>query len=221
MGGLDLEPAMLREIREDIRVNLKDRLREIRHMVRAHRHDRVAGEGNGSLPLRGIEELFGHAASAVDDVISIAGTLVPEDRAGSATRVRGFSAYFPQGDAHAVRRGERSFRRDMYAMAKALLVAGGIAEPRISETGFAALHGALARQCGDMLADLRAARTEAARVEAAARVCAALVIEGMSVQPVQIPASAPERTDAPIALDRSVDCLPFGHRARLRRSQHP
>lgn len=196
---------MLRELREDIRVNLKDRLREIRHLVRAHRHDRAAAKAGSPFPLNGIEDLFGHAASAVDDAISIAGALVPADRVGSATHVRGFIAYFPQGEAARLD-GERAFRRDMYAMAKMLLHAGGIAEPRISEANFAAIHAALMRHHGDLLAGMRDSRGEAARVEAAARICAALVIEGLRHRPVQVP---PQAADAPIALDRSVEiaCL--------------
>ncbi|QPC85964.1 hypothetical protein GA830_03860 [Mesorhizobium sp. NBSH29] len=201
---------MLRELREEIRVNLKDRLRDIRHVVRAQRHDRSMAEksGHAQFPLREIEDLFGHAASAVDDVISMAGTLVPADRAGSANGARGFGVYFPRASGEPVRQGERHFRRDMYAMAKALLSAAGVVDPRISEAAFAAVHAAIANRNGRLVGALRQAQGDSARLETVAALSAAMVIEAMSHRPVQIPMSEPA-PEAPIAFDRSVEiaCL--------------
>ncbi|TIV73725.1 MAG: hypothetical protein E5V93_17745, partial [Mesorhizobium sp.] len=61
---------MLRQISEDVRANLKDRLRELRDAIRQSRHD-SAGEAShetaGNLPPFPGRSLLGHAASAVDD----------------------------------------------------------------------------------------------------------------------------------------------------------
>ncbi len=116
---------MLREISEEVRVNLKDRLRDVRHVIRRHRHDspaqqaRLGDEARPTFPIREIEGLLGHAASAFDDMMSVAETLVPRERSGrmSGLTPKPLGVYFASGDAALA--GERAFRRDMYALAKA------------------------------------------------------------------------------------------------------
>ncbi|TGP36070.1 hypothetical protein EN871_33635, partial [bacterium M00.F.Ca.ET.228.01.1.1] len=99
---------MLRQISEDVRVNLKDRLREVRDIIRQSRHD---GSGDASalreatshlppFPGKGIEGLLSHAASAVDEALSIAESLVPHDRPAKidGTTVKSLGTYFPDGN---------------------------------------------------------------------------------------------------------------------------
>ena len=48
---------MLREISEEVRVNLKDRLREARQQIRRHRHDSSASRSRPPFPFGEIEGL--------------------------------------------------------------------------------------------------------------------------------------------------------------------
>ena len=74
---------MLRELSEDVRIRVKDRLRDFRSIVRQHRHDHGPGKPapaeakDQPFPIRGIEGLLGQAASAFDDVMTLAETLAP------------------------------------------------------------------------------------------------------------------------------------------------
>ena len=72
---------MLRQISEEVRVNLKDRLRDVRQGVRQLRHDGRPSPQNAQarspFPISEIEGLLGHAVSAFDDAMSAAESLVP------------------------------------------------------------------------------------------------------------------------------------------------
>lgn len=179
---------MLREISEEVRINLKDRLREMRHAIRRHRHD-SAGPGLPPLPggrtpfpLPEIEGLIGRAVSAFDDAMTMAETLVPHD--GSAqVRPRSFDAYFrPGGEALD---GERAFRRDMYYLAKSMLVRRKADADPVQEAGFAAVHAAMLRQHASLLRAPADEAGETQRIARIAQLCAAMSVELLRVRPVR------------------------------------
>ena len=171
---------MLREISEEIRINLKDRLRDVRHVVRRHRHDSAANPARQSdepgppSPLRGIEGLLGRAASVFDDAMSIAETLVPHERPSEAEATKGFAAYFPAAEGRFPLTGERAFRRDMYYLVKAVLARRRIEGALIHEAALTAAHAALRRKRGDLIAELGRREDWAGRVSLAAALSAAL-----------------------------------------------
>ncbi|TPJ42194.1 hypothetical protein FJ434_14410 [Mesorhizobium sp. B2-5-13] len=204
---------MLRQISEDVRVNLKDRLREVRDIIRQSRHD---GASEASLlheatshlppfPGKGIEGLLSHAASAVDEALSIAESFVPHERPirVDGTTVKGLGTYFPAGDEDQQLSAERLFRRDMYYLTKAVLAGLKIDHARIHEAGFAAVHAAMRRRHGDLLAALAA---PGAGLQAIAATCSALLIECLGHRPIRFDDTAPEAT---AMSDRALDisCL--------------
>lgn len=198
---------MLREISKDVRVNLKDRLREARHSIRLRRHDTPAGRSrlHPPFPFDEIGELLGHAVSAFDDVMTMAETLAPRGLGGraEAATARSFDAYFPAGDPVA---GERAFRRDLYALAKAAPGMRRLGSVQVSETSLAALHAAFARQQAGPLADLALVSAWTDRVALAAALSAALLVELVRQPPLRFgKAGGPGRETviaclAPIAL---------------------
>ncbi|QKC94658.1 hypothetical protein [Mesorhizobium sp. NZP2298] len=202
---------MLRQISEDVRVNLKDRLREVRDIIRQSRHD---GSGDASVlreatshlppfPGKGIEGLLSHAASAVDDALSIAESFVPHERPikVDGTTVKGLGTYFPAGNEERQLSAERLFRRDMYYLAKAVLAGLKIENARIHEADFAAAHAAMRKRHADLLAALAA---PGAGLPAIAATCAALLVELLGQRPVRFGEAAPE-----MARERALDisCL--------------
>lgn len=202
---------MLRQISEDVRVNLKDRLREVRDIIRQSRHD---GTGDASVlreatshlppfPGKGIEGLLSHAASAVDEALSIAESFVPHERPikVDGTTVKGLGTYFPAGNEDQQLSAERLFRRDMYYLTKAVLAGLNINNARIHEADFAAAHATMRKRHGDLLAALTAPGTG---LQAIATTCAALLVELLSQRPVRFGEAAPE-----MAGERALDisCL--------------
>ncbi len=182
---------MLREISEEVRVNLKDRLREARQQIRRRRHDMTptAPQARPPFPFSEIEGLLGHAVSAFDDVMTMAETLAPRrlvSRANSAT-AKPFDVYFPAKDPIA---GERAFRRDLYALTKAVLAARHLDGARVSETSFAALHATFAKEQAEPLADLARATSWTDRTALVAALSAALLIELLRHQPLRFDASS-------------------------------
>lgn len=203
---------MLRQISEDVRVNLKDRLREVRDIIRQSRHD---GSGDASVlreatshlppfPGKGIEGLLSHAASAVDEALSIAESFVPHERPikVDGTTVKGLGTYFPAGSEERQLSAERLFRRDMYYLTKAVLAGLKIDNARIHEADFAAAHAAMRKRRGDLLASLAA--PGAAGLQAIAATCAALLVELLNQRPVRFGEATPE-----MAGERALDisCL--------------
>ncbi|MGX7875227.1 hypothetical protein ACVDG5_023095 [Mesorhizobium sp. ORM6] len=190
---------MLRQISEDVRVNLKDRLREVRDIIRQSRHD---GSGDASVlreatshlppfPGKGIEGLLSHAASAVDEALSIAESFVPHERPikVDGTTVKGLGTYFPAGNEERQLNAERLFRRDMYYLSKAVLTELKIDNARIHEADFAAAHAAMRKRHGDLLVTLAA---PGAGLQAIAATCAALLVECLDQRPVRFGEAAPE-----------------------------
>ena len=190
---------MLRQISEDVRVNLKDRLREVRDIIRQSRHD---GSGDASVlreatshlppfPGKGIEGLLSHAASAFDEALSIAESFVPHERPikVDGTTVKGLGTYFPAGNEERQLSAERLFRRDMYYLNKAVLAGLKIDNARIHEADFAAAHATMRKRHGDLLSALTAPGTG---LQAIAATCAALLVELLNQRPVRFGEAAPE-----------------------------
>lgn len=177
---------MLREISEEVRVNLKDRLREARHTIRKHRHDATpppAGARRAPFPFRELEGLFSHAVSAFDDVMTMAESLVPIGPRGSgAGLVQPFGAYFLARDAIA---GERAFRRDLYRLMKSVLTARQLDGAYVSERSLAATHEAFLKQQETSLAALEKTSGWSDRIAAVAALSAALLIELVRHQPLR------------------------------------
>ncbi|PWJ87165.1 hypothetical protein C8D77_11814 [Mesorhizobium loti] len=203
---------MLRQISEDVRVNLKDRLREVREIIRQSRHD---GSGDASVlreatshlppfPGKGIEGLLSHAASAVDEALSIAESFVPHERPikVDGTTVKGLGTYFPVGSEDRQLSAERLFRRDMYYLTKAVLAGLNIDNARIHEADFAAVHATMHKRHGDLLAALAA---PGAGLQAIAASCSALLVECLNQRPVRFAEAAPETPVGGRALD--ISCL--------------
>lgn len=184
---------MLREISEEVRINLKDRLRDVRHAIRQHRHDNgrssilpVKGiNGPVPSPLRELEGLLGHAVSAFDDAMTAAETLVPYEGRATA-RPRSFESYFSTESKQTALAGERAFRRDMYYLVKAMLARRNAAADRVHEASFAAVHGAMLQRHAELLAALGNTIGETERTAKVAQICAALVIEFLHQRPLRL-----------------------------------
>jgi hypothetical protein len=185
---------MLRQISEDVRVNLKDRLRDVRHAIRQSRHDHARNaaaeaerHSSPSSPAKGLEDLLGHAASVVDDAMSLAESLVPHERPASAdaATVRSFDHYFRTSGSGPSLDGERAFRRDMYYLAKAIAARKTAGAPRIYEASLAAAHASMRKRHADLIAELDIAAEPDERIAIAAALCAALLIELVEHRPIR------------------------------------
>lgn len=205
---------MLRQISEDVRVNLKDRLREVREIIRQSRHD---GSGDTSIlreatshlppfPGKGIEDLLSHAASAVDEALSIAEAFVPHERPikVDGTTVKGLGTYFPVGNEDRQLSAERLFRRDMYYLTKAVLAGLNIDNARIHEADFAAVHATMRKRHGDLLAALAA---PGAGLQAIAAACSALLVECLSQRPVRFAETVSETPAVVGSSAPDISCL--------------
>lgn len=191
---------MLREISEEVRVTLKDRLRDARHMIRQHRH----GGGHSPitslgerlplprppLPTREIDGLLGRAVSAFDDAMSLAEKLAPRPGHPESAQARSLAFYFAD-DRHA---GKRAFRRDLYHLARQVLAGRRIADARIHEVGFASVHAAMHARHGALLAGLSDGLDWSQRISAASATCAALLVELLDHRPLRFdrPGLTPE-----------------------------
>ncbi len=183
---------MLREISEEVRVALKDRLRDARQVIRQHRHDggyspmaRIGERLNLPQPpgpLRGVEGLLGRAVSVFDDAMTLAEKFVPIERptvaeTGSA---RSFTLYFRDGSE-----GGRAFRRDLYYLAAVVLAKRGIAGARIHETELASVHAAMRDRHRAELPALAGAQGWSDRVAASSVLCASLLTELLDHRPIR------------------------------------
>lgn len=210
---------MLRSLSEEVVVNIKDRLRDVRHFVRASRHDNPGGPRRppGTEPFSPpaeIERLLGRAASVVDDTLTMAESvslsLLPIVRPDDGARLHGFETYFATGSSAAVE-GERQFRRDLYAALKAWSRQGTEAAPLLHEAGFSQAHLNIRRRHGELLATMRAASPEN-RLDAVAAVAAAMLVELLLSQPLPVDAEAKEAYPtlqplAPVALAAGIATL--------------
>lgn len=187
---------MLREISEEMRVALKDRLRDVRHVIRQHRHDGgcspVARLGerlrlpHAPAPMRGVEDLLGHAVSAFDDAMSIAEKLVPVERPAAAAggAARSFEVYFRDPD------GARAFRRDLYYLSQTVLAKRGVPGARIHEAELSAAHAAMRERRSGLIAQLSQPQGRPQRVSTASALCAALLGELLERRPIRFDGGA-------------------------------
>ncbi len=182
---------MLRSLSEDVVVNIKDRLRDVRHLLRASRHDNPGGPRRPPVaepfsPPVEIERLLGRAASVVDDTLTVAETvsrtLLPIVRAGDGARLHGFDAYFANGRTASVE-GERLFRRDLYAAFKASQGQEASNRAPLHEAGFSQAHLAIRKKHGELLAAMQTANPDT-RLDAVAAVAAATLVELLVSQPL-------------------------------------
>jgi hypothetical protein len=129
---------MIRDFSNEIVVSLKDRLRDVRHLIRSNR------QGVEPSPQNLPEILFGKAARVVDKALTTAETisisLVSQDPAAHNTTIeaRGLDFYFPAGAA--------PFRRDAYYLTKRLLGMLGDDNALIHEATFSTVHAAMLRR---------------------------------------------------------------------------
>jgi len=184
---------MLREISEDVRVRLKDRLRDLRSMVRERRHDHARPAGsldearNQPFPVREIEGILGHAVSAFDDVMTLAERLAPSRTPGGSMifAPRPLQEYFrPQPDA--ALEGARAFRRDLYRLAKLALQEKNLADFRIRESDFASVHDALEKSDAGSIARLHSETSEEVRLALVAGLTARLFVELVRHEPIRL-----------------------------------
>lgn len=174
---------MLREISEDLRAGIKDRLREVRGAIRRRRDDRAPSRGAGApFPLRGIEGLLGQAASAFDDAMSFAESLVPIARGAKAAN--GFADYFPAGGDMLA--AERLFRRDAYYLTRTVATALKLEDVDLYEAEFAAVHDAIRKRHAQLLAPGFATGDWSAKVARAAAVAAAVTLEMLHHRPIRM-----------------------------------
>ena len=206
---------MLRELSEDVRIRVKDRLRDFRTIVRQHRHDHTTNRPTPAdakeqpFPIREIEGFLGHAASAFDDVMSLAESLAPRNSLGGAP-VAGpqpLQSYFrAMGDSPLD--GERAFRRDLYRLAKLVLLQKKLDDFRIRESDFAAVHGALEKRDAALISRLHAETGRDERVSLVAALSSSLFVELVRQQPIKLPAPDPAEQDViDVGHTIAVNCL--------------
>jgi hypothetical protein len=188
---------------------VKDRLRDLRSIVRQHRHDTPAGVNtmkakDQPFPVRQIEGFLGHAASAFDDVMTLAETLAPPVGAVKTpvTGPRPQQAYFP-ARADARLEGERAFRRDLYRLARLALDRKGLRDVRILEGDFAAVHEFLEKNDAELIALLHGEADEEERVSTVARLTASLFVQLARQEPVK-PAAAIPGAEGASDIDRDA-----------------
>lgn len=193
---------MLRALSDEIAVNLKDRLREVRYMIRRGRHD---GSRNEFTALGGREPvspeiLLGHAASVIDRAFSVAEeislSLVSANSHAhdGAPKVRSLSVYF-NGD-----NGARAFRHDIYNLIKDALRRKHLQNVLIHEAAIATAQMRIARRHDWLIKEAITARAEGDNVAATAKAITAMFLELMETKPIRFIAT--NSSDDPQALNR-------------------
>ncbi|SDO05929.1 hypothetical protein [Phyllobacterium sp. OV277] len=169
---------MIRDISNEIVVGLKDRLRDVRHMIRASRSDKI----KNTAP-EGPEILLGHAARVVDKALTVAETisisLVSQDPKAHSTTIeaRSLGAYFSSDTA----KGEALFRRDVYYLAKRIFTVLGAENTVVHEATFASAHAIMIRRHADQLK----AAIRTGGLNDVAKACATLAFELQSCHQAQ------------------------------------
>lgn len=187
---------MAREFSEDVRIRVKDGLRELRSIVRQHRHDHTSpvstsGDGNREqpFPVREIEGLLGHAISAFDDAMTVAERLAPRRdpaRLG-APGPQPLQSYFRNRD-EARLDGARAFRRDLYRLAKLALEQKQFSDFRVREIDFAMVHEALEKREAERITLLRSETTAEEREILVAGLTASLFLQLERQRPIRLAA---------------------------------
>jgi hypothetical protein len=205
---------MLREISEDVRVRLKDRLRDLRSMVRERRHDHartvspLAEAKDQPFPVREIEGILGHAVSAFDDVMTLAERLAPSRIPGGSLifAPRPLQEYFRlQPDA--ALDGARAFRRDLYRLAKLALQQKNLVDFRISESAFASVHGALEKSDAGSIARLHSEMNDEERLPLVAGLAARLFVELVRHEPIRLATTEQQVAERPAAVVNSLAAI--------------
>lgn len=186
--------SMIRDISDDIAVNLKDRLREFRYVIRRNRHDsmlddRPAALQGRSFPNSGFdapELLLGRAASLVDTALTAAESISLSIISGNPAvhqgtpEIQSLSVYFADGYE-----GQRAFHRDMYYLTKEILRRNRADNMLIHEAAFAAIHASMKRDNGKIIAEALRPSTEETRIRTTALACAALMTEMVKQHPIR------------------------------------
>ncbi|PQZ50110.1 hypothetical protein CQ052_12545 [Ochrobactrum sp. MYb15] len=179
---------MLRILSEEIAVNLKDRLREVRCMIRRNRHESLQGEQASSRPgeIVSPELLLGHAASMMDKALTTAETISISlissnpNVHNSAPHVRSLSVYFGAGAE-----GARAFRKDMYYLTKEVLRRHQLQNVLIQEAVFVTVHARVMRKHGALLKGVFAAEAGDKKVAETAKAITAMFLELLAEKPVR------------------------------------
>ncbi|MCO4315888.1 hypothetical protein M8997_001720 [Phyllobacterium sp. 21LDTY02-6] len=133
---------MLRDIPGDVVVGLKDRLRDMRHIIRASRKEEA--NSVGELP----EMVVGTVARIMDKAFtaaeSVSISLVSRDPSAHAGTVSPASIqdYFPPFAAA----GRARFQRDMYYLTKTTMRALGVPNALVHEQHFGDIHSNMVRR---------------------------------------------------------------------------
>lgn len=179
---------MLRILSEEIAVNLKDRLREVRYMIRRNRDESLRAEQASSRPgeLVSPELLLGHAASMMDKALTTAETISislissDPDMHRSSPHVKSLAIYFG-GSAE----GVRAFRKDMYYLTKEVLRRHQLQNVLIQEAVFVTVHAKLMRNHAALLKDAFTAEAGENKLNATAKVITALFTQLLVERPVR------------------------------------
>lgn len=192
---------MLRTLSDEIAVSLKDRLRDVRYVIRRARQTARAPENNLPAP----EALLGHAAGVMDtaltaaEAISISFISSEPAKHHGAPQMRSLSLYFGTGAE-----GARGFRSDMYYFLKGTMRRYGLENALIHETAFSVIHGRLLRKHSDVL-------HETATV---AQALTALFLESLAERPVRSMSSEascdPENLRKAEVIGLAAACLSCG-----------
>ncbi|MBB2973672.1 hypothetical protein [Mesorhizobium sp. RMAD-H1] len=193
---------------DDVVVNLKDRLRDVRHVIRSSRHDRRRTTMHLQSPAQLPEMLLGTAATFVDTALSVAETisisLISDDPQahGRSRRIGSLKLYFAHSD------GIRLFHRDMYYLTKEVLRRCGRNDVFIHEAAFADIYLRLMRDHKNVFD--RAIAPDASTGDLA-RAGAALAIESVRRHPVRklepgspLPAAVALQSDSEITIFSAI-----------------
>ncbi len=159
---------MPRDIPNDIVVNLKDRLRDVRHLIRASRQDTALT--THELPEFMLDKVARVLDKAFTSVETVSISLISQDPAAhsGALEARSIVAYF-FGDRNS---SEAQFCRDMYYLTKHLFKILDEPNALVHEAGFAFVHAAMIRRHLILLT-----ATKDGDQKAIAGACAALATE--------------------------------------------
>jgi hypothetical protein len=159
---------MPRDIPNDIVTSLKDRLRDVRHLIRASRHD--AASTPGELPEFMLDKVARVMDKAFTTVETVSISLISQNPAihSGVPEACSLAVYF--SERHDT--GEALFCRDIYYLTKYLLKVLHEPNALIHEAGFASVHAIMIRRHAILLASAR--NREPGNI---GKVCAALAIE--------------------------------------------
>ncbi|WP_367717154.1 hypothetical protein AB2N04_03775 [Nitratireductor sp. GISD-1A_MAKvit] len=147
---------MLRDTSKDLTIHLRDRLRDIRDFMRAHRHDQY-DQLDRERHRPDLEGLLGRAVSVVDDTLTLAETASRTARPGNTQDqlvLLPLTDYFNANGEN----GERAFRKHMYPIARRVAARRkSAASHLLRETTFTQAHETIRLRQGHILFRLRRA----------------------------------------------------------------